>query len=52
MLKPELNIAQITVYKVIQSDDLFKGAREIVIKHRSEVYRLRVTNMGKLILTK
>ena len=34
------------------SDDLFAGEREILITHRGEDYRLRVTRNGKLILTK
>jgi len=36
----------------IESTILLKGAREIVIRHSGEDYRLRVTNNGKLILTK
>lgn len=31
---------------------LFGEAREIVISHRDQDYRLRVTSNGKLILTK
>lgn len=31
---------------------LFSGAREIVIEHAGDEYRLRLTNQGKLILTK
>ena len=34
------------------SEDLFAGRRELLIKHASESYRLRITNQGKLILTK
>jgi hemin uptake protein HemP len=34
------------------SEDLFAGRREMLIKHASESYRLRITNQGKLILTK
>lgn len=36
----------------IDSADLMAGAREIEIDHRGELYRLRCTNKGKLILTK
>jgi len=36
----------------IESAILLKGGREIVIRHAGEDYRLRVTNNGKLILTK
>jgi hemin uptake protein HemP len=36
----------------IESVALLAGAREIEIEHRGELYRLRCTNKGKLILTK
>ena len=36
----------------ITSEVLFDGKRELLIKHASESYRLRITNQGKLILTK
>ena len=35
-----------------QSDDLLAGGEEALILHRDEVYRLRRTWTGKLILTK
>ncbi len=38
--------------KQIASEDLFDGSREIVILHNGEVYRLRITARGRLILTK
>lgn len=38
--------------RVITSEMLFAGARELVIKHRGEDYRLRLTSQDKLILTK
>ena len=31
---------------------LFAGARELLIRHNGELYRLRLTRAGKLILTK
>ncbi|MTH95457.1 hemin uptake protein HemP [Roseibium sp. RKSG952] len=31
---------------------LFKGRRELTIKHNDETYRLTITKLGKLILTK
>ena len=34
------------------TDALFKGTREIEIEHNGEVYRLRITRQGKLILNK
>jgi hemin uptake protein HemP len=36
----------------VRSDDLFRGAHEIVIVHGDDEYRLRITRAGKLILTK
>lgn len=36
----------------MNSVDLFKGAREVSIKHGEEFYRLRLTKSGKLILHK
>lgn len=38
--------------KNISSEQLFAGARELVIAHAGGEYRLRLTNQGKLILTK
>jgi hemin uptake protein HemP len=42
----------ITARKRINSRDLFGPLRELVIEHVGEEYRLRITNQGKLILTK
>jgi hemin uptake protein HemP len=36
----------------VRSIDLFQGGKEVVIRHGSEEYRLRITRAGKLILTK
>jgi hemin uptake protein HemP len=36
----------------IDSHDLFASTREIMISHRGDVYRLRLTARNKLILTK
>lgn len=36
----------------IPLDAILKGAREIIIVHNGDDYRLRVTARGKLILTK
>ena len=38
--------------RVVEADSLFKGGREVVIAHRGQHYRLRITQSGKLILTK
>lgn len=35
----------------ISSHDLFSGSREIVIEHGGRLYRMRITQNGKLILT-
>lgn len=36
----------------LRSDELFRGRQEVEIEHQGEVYRLRLTRAGKLILTK
>ena len=36
----------------VQSDALFGSAHEIEIQHGEAIYRLRITSLGKLILTK
>jgi hemin uptake protein HemP len=36
----------------LNSADLLRGQAEVVIEHAGEVYRLRCTSKGKLILTK
>lgn len=36
----------------IRSGDLFSGQRELLIEHAGELYSLRQTSKGKLILTK
>lgn len=38
--------------RVVASEALFEGAREIIIRHGGEDYRLRLTRVGKLILNK
>ncbi len=35
----------------IKSADLFRAAREIEIDHEGRIYRMRLTNLNKLILT-
>jgi hemin uptake protein HemP len=37
---------------VLRSEELFGEAREIVIRHNGQEYRMQVTRNGKLILTK
>ncbi len=38
--------------RTIKSEELLKGRRELLIEHGNEVYRLRLTRNGKLILQK
>jgi len=38
--------------RAVGSDELFQGYGELIIVHRNEEYRLRITRAGKLILTK
>ncbi len=38
--------------QMLDTAKLFKGSRELKIRHNSEVYRLTITKLGKLILTK
>ena len=38
--------------RVVTSEKLLLGQREIIIRHGSEDYRLRLTRAGKLILNK
>ena len=36
----------------VEAGALFKGQREVAIRFRGEIYRLRITRNDKLILTK
>lgn len=36
----------------IRAEQLFAGRNEVVIEHKGECYRLRLTRRGRLILTK
>ncbi|HTN01066.1 hemin uptake protein HemP [Planctellipticum variicoloris] len=42
----------VTPPRTVSSDDLFQGGHELLIEHHGEVYRLRLTKTGKLILNK
>lgn len=37
---------------IVGSRELLQGRREIFIEHGGEMYRLRITSKGRLILTK
>jgi hemin uptake protein HemP len=43
---------QRTVQRIFDSRTLFGPAREVLITHNGESYSLRLTRLGKLILTK
>ena len=49
--KSESETDQIKLLR-LNSSDLMKGSKEIVIEHDGKDYRLRVTALGKLILTR
>ena len=38
--------------RVVASEELLQGRRELWIEHRGEMYRLRLTSAGKLYMTK
>ena len=38
--------------RAVQSADLLKGQKSVVIQHNGASYRLHATKLGKLILTK
>jgi len=38
--------------RVLSSQELFKGTREVLIEHEHEQYRLIITKAGKLVLNK
>lgn len=37
---------------LLRSSELFGVHKEILIEHQAQLYRLRLTSLGKLILTK
>ena len=47
---PEADALRLGTY--IRDRALFDGAHEVQIEHRGALYRLRLTSLGKLILTK
>ncbi len=38
--------------RIVDSQSLFDGQRELLIAHKGNAYRLRITRQDKLILTK
>ncbi len=52
-LKVALRLAgQRQIRPRLKSDELFRDSNEVVIDHRGEEYRLRLTRNDKLILNK
>ena len=45
-------ISALPAGRVVTSDTLFQGSREIGIEHYGSLYRLKITRQGKLILNK
>jgi len=43
---------QTTSLKNLTSSELFRGDRQLIIRHAGEEYRLSITSKDKLILTK
>lgn len=50
--RSEGNISPSHESRTVTSEALLQGETEIQITHRGDVYRLRVTRSGKLILNK
>lgn len=51
-MSPSFSAAQTLTDLSVMSEQLFAGRRELIIRHMGQVYRLRQTQQGKLILTK
>ncbi len=49
--RPTLGVSDLGA-PVVESVELMSGQRELIIRHGTETYRLRVTASNKLILTK
>lgn len=49
---PGLRLPPANPSDVLQSQNLFKGEKSVVIEHNGARYRLQTTKLGKLILTK
>jgi len=48
---PHADLSPVTG-RVVTSETLFQGSREIGIEHYGALYRLKITRQGKLILNK
>ena len=52
--KPDASVSVATPLRAARysSQAIFAGAKEVEIEHEGALYRLRLTSLGKLILTK
>lgn len=46
------NNQEVPTKRTINSEELFRGEREVIIQHCNDYYRLLITKAGKLILNK
>lgn len=51
-LQPEEHVAEVNPPQTYSSRDLFQDKTEIRIQHEGEIYRLRITRSGGLLLNK
>jgi hemin uptake protein HemP len=51
-LPPAAVVPVTAVPRIVSSEDLLAGKRELLIQHGTEQYRLRLTASNKLILVK
>ena len=51
-LRPAASPAASVPRPRVASTEILRGSAEVEIDHRGTLYRLRVTSLGKLILTK
>ncbi|MBS0220176.1 MAG: hemin uptake protein HemP [Proteobacteria bacterium] len=49
---PRAPLSDASLVRSIDSIDLLQGGRELLIRHGTSIYKLRVTASEKLILTK
>jgi len=49
---PEAALEALPPQRVLSADELFVGQKEVLIRNGAEIYRLRRTRNGKLILCK
>jgi len=48
----EIEQASLSKHSLLKSEVLLAGKKELLIDHGNDIYKLRLTNLGKLILTK